>query len=70
LRQLKPGRYPLFQSENNNLWGFGLHPSYVEQTTPFFNSFFLYSSFLDFALLYNISNDNRLIFVDIFIGKE
>jgi hypothetical protein len=32
--------------------------------------FFLNSSFLDFALQYNISNDNRLILVDIFIGKE
>ena len=33
-------------------------------------NFFLYSSFLDFALQYNISNDNRLILVDIFIQKE
>jgi len=34
------------------------------------NTLFLYSSFLDFALQYNIANDNRLILVDIFIEKE
>jgi len=33
-------------------------------------SFFLYSSFLDFALQYNIASGNRLILVDIFIQKE
>ena len=32
--------------------------------------FFLNSSFLDFFLQYNITNDNRLIIVDIFIEKE
>ena len=32
--------------------------------------FFLNSSFLDFALQYNISNVNRLIPIDIFIQKE
>jgi hypothetical protein len=31
---------------------------------------FLYSSFLDYPLQYNITDDNRLILVDIFIGKE
>jgi hypothetical protein len=31
---------------------------------------FLYSAFLDFALQYNISNENRLTLVDILIEKE
>ncbi len=31
---------------------------------------FLKSAFLDFALEYDISNDNRLILVDILIGEE
>jgi len=43
------------------------HPTY---TVKPFAQYFLNSSFLDFALQYNISNDNRLILVDIFIEKE
>jgi hypothetical protein len=31
---------------------------------------FLYSAFLDFALQYNIANENRLTLVDILIEKE
>jgi len=41
-----------------------------EDTINYSGNFFLNSSFLGFALLYKIANDNRLILVDIFIKKE
>jgi len=58
---------PCIEFERTSLTKRGI---WIEKSTPRIAEYFLYSSFLDFALQYNISNDNRLILVDVSVPKE